>query len=91
MAAKALGKARDLQVGGLTGISVPSPVFDFKNLQINGDGTISVIVDFYQDQATFDAGGDAFHTENFQVNAPANLETLIITQLKLLPDFDAVV
>lgn len=88
MAAKNLGKARNLDLNGVDGVSVPSPLYDISKIVFNNSGTLTVLVDFYQDQAHVDAN-DSFHTESYQVTQPAALDSLIDTELKTLPDFDA--
>lgn len=89
MAAKGLGKARTLEFTGLIGVSVPSPVYEYERIQFNKDNTITVLVNFYQDQAAYDNGEPHFHTESYQVPQPGALDNLINTELKSLTDFDA--
>jgi len=89
MAAKGLGKSRTLEFAGLIGVSVPSPVYEYDRIQFNKDGTLTVLVNFYQDQAAFDNGESSFHTQSYQVSAPVALDNLINTELKTLTDFDA--
>lgn len=89
MARKDFGKARALQISGLDGISVPSPVYDYDRIQFNPDGTLTVLVKFWQDAASYDAGENPFHLESYQINEPVALNNLINTELKTLPDFDA--
>ena len=53
--------------------------------------TLTVLVDFFSDQAAMDAGEAPFETISYQTDEPAALENLINTELKLLADFDAAV
>lgn len=51
-------------------------------------GKLRVFVEYYVDQAAMDAG-NYFSIEEKIVDTPTNLETLINTQLKTLPEFSA--
>lgn len=89
MAAKTLGKARPKFVSGLGNVDIPAPVYDYDRIQFNGDGTLTVVVGFYRDQAAFDAKESPYEVFSYQVNEPAALDNLLNTELKTLPDFDA--
>ena len=88
MAAKALGKARNIELTGVDGVSVPSPVYNYDRIQYNDDGTLTVLIKFWQDQASYDAGEPHFHVQSYQINEPVSLDNLLNTELKTLPDFD---
>lgn len=89
MARKDLGKARAIEVSGLDPINVAAPVYDYDRFQFNGDGTLTVIVRFWQDAAAYDAGESPFQVHSYQINEPSALDNLLNTELKTLPDFDA--
>ena len=89
-----INKALDLQKSGLSGISVTAPVARVSRIYFNEDGlTATVLVDFYQDQASFDDPTiRAYESRSYNIDVPTQLNDALITKLKsAVADFDAVV
>lgn len=84
-----INKARAVSAPGLSGVSVANPVSEWERIQKNSDGTITVIVRYYETQEVLDAGEAPFDTVSYQVPEPMSMEALLQTELKNLPDFDA--
>lgn len=85
-----INKPRPIAAQGLSGLSVSSPVSKIDRAQMNDDGTTTVIVNFFADQAAMDdENGRPFETASFQINTPVNFENQINVELKKLDDFDA--
>ena len=83
-----LNKARAKQIVGLDDIAIPAPVAEWQRMQNNGDGTITVIIDFYKDQQTLDDGGQPFETKSYQIDTHPNVDNYLKSEFKKLADFD---
>lgn len=81
-------KERQVRVRGIASSPVPAPVSEWDRIQKNSNGTLTVIVNFFENQAALDSGAEPFDTISYQVAEPAGLEAIIQTALKSLPDFD---
>lgn len=85
-----IGKPVNIPNAGLSGISVPAPVSKNLRAQFNIDGSLTVLVAFYENQDTMDTPNSSpFLTKSYTISAIPALENMINTGLKLLPDFDA--
>lgn len=85
-----INKTRVLKRVGLDDITITAPVVEWSRMQNNGDGTVTVILDIYQDQATFDApNSKPYETRSYQINTHPNVDTYLLNELKLLTEFDA--
>jgi len=84
-----IGKAVLIPNPGLPGITVPGSISEIQSIQLNGDGTLTVLVDFWADQASFDDPLIvSFLTKSYQIDEPVSFQAIINTELKTLPDFD---
>jgi len=85
-----VNKTRVLERTGLADVSILAPVIEWSRMQNNGDGTITVVLDIYQDQATFDAQeGAPYEQRSYQIDAHPNVDVYLLNELKKLTDFDS--
>ena len=86
-----INQPRVLKVLGLGDVSVTSPVADWQKMQNNKDGTVTVIIDFYKDQATAESGGEPFDTRSYQIDAHVNVDTYLKSELRKQGEFAVIV
>ena len=88
-----INKALDLQTRGLAGVSVTNPVARVSRAYFNTNDTVTLLVEYYQDQASLDDENiPAYEVRSYNITVPAGLDTLLVDKLKLeASDFDAVV
>lgn len=86
-----INKTRLLKMTGLSDVTITSPVFEWSRMQNNGDGTITVILDIYQDKATFDApNSKPYDQRSYQINTHPNVDKFLSNQLKLIEEFNSI-
>ena len=85
-----VNKTRVLEIAGLDDVNITAPIIEWSRMQNNGDGTVTVLLDIYQDQATYDdPDGSPYEQRSYQINAHPNVDTYLLNELKLLTEFDA--
>lgn len=83
-----IGKSRNVPNVGLS-ITVAAPVSEISRIQFNNDNTMTVLVEFWENQAAFDDPTiSPYDMVSYIVPVPVALFNLINTELKNLPDFD---
>lgn len=84
-----IGKPVNIPGRGLEGMSLPDTVSEVIRITPNKDDTITILVEFFKDQATLDApDGKSFLTKSYDIPSIPALENMINVGLKTLPDFD---
>lgn len=84
-----VNKPRVLERAGLDDINITAPVIEWYRMENIGGGKILLVLNIYQDQATFDAGGLPYDQRNYTINTHPNVDTYLLNELKLLTDFDS--
>ena len=86
-----VGKARVLQVTGLADLNLTAPVVEWVRIQNNGDGTVTVLLDIFENQAAFDDPDvPAVQQISRQINTHPNVDAYLLSELALLPEFDTI-
>ncbi len=81
-------KVRVASVKGISSVQIAEPVSEWNRMQKNADGTLTIVVNFFENQAALDAGADPFDIVSYQITEPDGFEALIQVGLKGLSDFD---
>lgn len=85
-----VNKIRVLERTGLADVNITAPVVEWSRMQNNRNGTITVVLDIYQDQATYDdPDGQPYEQRSYDINTHPNVDTYLLNELKLLTDFNS--